>query len=85
MSSSPVVIFNEGQAWTSLRFSDEVSGLAPIQMDVQRRSSARGEMPDRVCLLGRDKVTYRTYVLPEDWEAVRKITEPERAAMVASQ
>ncbi|KAK3939910.1 anaphase-promoting complex, cyclosome, subunit 4-domain-containing protein [Diplogelasinospora grovesii] len=39
-----------------------------VQMEVQDRNDRRGEIPGRVCLLGRDKSTYRTYALPEDWE-----------------
>lgn len=73
----PSNTFNEDQIWNCVRFPDEVSVLAPTQMDVQGRSSARGTIPDRICLLGRDKMTYRTYILPDNWEAVRIITEAE--------
>lgn len=43
-----------------------MSGFTPIQMDVQRASNLRGEIPARVCLLGRDKAMYKTYAIPED-------------------
>jgi anaphase-promoting complex subunit 4 len=43
-----------------------ISDFAPVQMEVKRASKARGEIPARVCLLGRDKDVYRTYVLPDD-------------------
>ncbi|KAK3333189.1 anaphase-promoting complex, cyclosome, subunit 4-domain-containing protein [Cercophora scortea] len=56
-----------GSAFSAFRFSD-VAGFAPVQMDVQRGSKAKGEMPARVCLLGRDKTVYKTYALPADWE-----------------
>src|SRR5690349_1662872 len=36
------------------------SGFIPIQVVVQRASQLRGEIPARVCLLGRDRATYRT-------------------------
>lgn len=42
-----------------------LSGFAPIQMEVQRASNLRGEVPARVCLLGRDRAMYKTYMLPE--------------------
>ena len=51
----------------SFTFSD-VSGFTPVQMDVQKGSKVRGDIPARVCLLGRDKAVYRTYVFPEDWQ-----------------
>ncbi|KAK3692238.1 anaphase-promoting complex, cyclosome, subunit 4-domain-containing protein [Podospora appendiculata] len=56
-----------GSAFSTFRFSD-MAGFTPVQMDVQRGSKAKGEMPARVCLLGRDKTVYRTYALPADWE-----------------
>ncbi|KAK4235496.1 anaphase-promoting complex subunit 4 [Achaetomium macrosporum] len=43
-----------------------ISGFTPVQMEVQRASNLRGEIPARVCLLARDRAMYRTYVLPED-------------------
>jgi anaphase-promoting complex subunit 4 len=41
-----------------------VSGFTPVQMDVQRSTSSRGEIPARVCLLGTDKSTYKVFALP---------------------
>ena len=43
-----------------------MSGFTPIQMEVRRASKLRGEIPARVCLLGRDRAMYKTYALPED-------------------
>ncbi|KAL2125954.1 hypothetical protein VTI74DRAFT_2149 [Chaetomium olivicolor] len=43
-----------------------LSGFSPTQMDVQQASNLRGEIPARVCFLGRDKAMYKTYALPED-------------------
>ena len=43
-----------------------ISGFIPTQMEVQRASQVRGEIPARVCLLGRDKTVYKMYALPDD-------------------
>lgn len=43
-------------------------GFVPIQMEVQRASKTRGELPARVCLLGRDRTVYKTYALPDHFE-----------------
>ncbi|KAK4044627.1 anaphase-promoting complex, cyclosome, subunit 4-domain-containing protein [Parachaetomium inaequale] len=53
------------QASSCFAFS-HMSGFTPIQMEVQRASKLRGEIPARVCLLGRDRAMYKTYALPED-------------------
>jgi anaphase-promoting complex subunit 4 len=45
-----------------------MTGFAPIQMEVQRASKLRGEIPARVCLLGRDRAVYKIYALPEGME-----------------
>lgn len=37
-------------------------------MEVQRASKTRGEIPARVCLLGRDRAVYKTYALPDHLE-----------------
>ncbi|KAK3368118.1 anaphase-promoting complex, cyclosome, subunit 4-domain-containing protein [Podospora didyma] len=52
-----------------LEFSN-VSGFVPIQIEVQSGSKARGEIPARVCLLGRDKAVFKTYAIPDDWDAM---------------
>jgi len=44
------------------------AGFTAIQMEVQNTSKTRGNIPARVCLLGRDKAMLLTYALPEDWE-----------------
>ncbi|KAK1781007.1 anaphase-promoting complex, cyclosome, subunit 4-domain-containing protein [Copromyces sp. CBS 386.78] len=43
-------------------------GFVPIQMEIQRASKTRGELPARVCLLGRDRTVYKTYALPDHFE-----------------
>lgn len=51
-------------AFISCYAFSNASGFMPIQMEVQRASKLRGEIPPRVCLLGRDKAVLRTYALP---------------------
>ena len=48
-------------------FSD-ISGFTPAYMEAQRESDLRGDIPARVCLLGRDRAVYKTYLLPENWD-----------------
>ena len=38
-------------------------GFAPVQMDVHDASDARNPLPARVCLLGKDRRTYRVFEL----------------------
>lgn len=65
---------DDARIWTSLRFSD-TTGFVPTQMEVQEGSNVRGEIPGRLCLLGRDNATYRTYALPKDWDAAGKMEQ----------
>jgi hypothetical protein len=46
----------------------KTAGFTPVQMEVEKANKARGDIPNRVCLLGRGNAQYRTYALPEDWE-----------------
>ncbi|KAL2261496.1 hypothetical protein VTK26DRAFT_4032 [Humicola hyalothermophila] len=64
----PVVDINAaGSAGPSSYFAfPHISGFVPEQMEVQRKSNLRGEIPARVCLLGRDKAVYKTYALPDN-------------------
>lgn len=41
----------------------EDSLFTPVQMDVQDVTSARGEMPVRICLLGSNRSTYKVFAL----------------------
>ncbi|CRK39037.1 hypothetical protein BN1723_000603 [Verticillium longisporum] len=38
----------------------------PVRMEVQPRSDVRDDMPPRVCLLGRDRTTWRVFALEKD-------------------
>jgi len=46
-------------------------GFAPAQMEVMPVSSARGDLPARVCLLGADRMSYKVYALPPESEMLR--------------
>lgn len=54
------------QAFSPATFG-ELSDLAPTRMQVLASSSTRGDVPGRVYLLGRDRVTYKAFTLPEKW------------------
>lgn len=47
-----------------------LSHFTPVQMMVQKSCSLRGEIPGRVCLVGKDRAMYKTYALPRSWEDV---------------
>lgn len=38
--------------------------FAPSRMEVKAAVSARGNIPVRICLLGRDQLTYKVFTLP---------------------
>lgn len=64
----PVLAFDgtESDGLGSCIAPSNMSGFTPVQMVVQRPSKLRGEIPARVCLLGRDKALYKTYIFPND-------------------
>ncbi|KAK4179671.1 anaphase-promoting complex, cyclosome, subunit 4-domain-containing protein [Triangularia setosa] len=45
-----------------------LSHFTPVHMEVQKTCRLRGEIPGRVCLVGKDKAMYKTYALPKSWE-----------------
>ncbi|KAK0736801.1 anaphase-promoting complex, cyclosome, subunit 4-domain-containing protein [Apiosordaria backusii] len=45
-----------------------LSHFTPVQMEVQKTCRLHGEIPGRVCLVGKDKAMYKTYALPKSWE-----------------
>jgi anaphase-promoting complex subunit 4 len=57
------------------------AGFLPVHMEVVEGSSERGEIPARVCLLGKDKVTYKVYALPLNWEPKMDVTLREDVMM----
>ncbi|KAK0711407.1 anaphase-promoting complex, cyclosome, subunit 4-domain-containing protein [Lasiosphaeris hirsuta] len=62
--------------YLSFEFS-RIGSFTPIQMEVQNASTARGNIPARICLLGRDKVGYKNYALSEGWETAEVEQELE--------
>ena len=42
--------------------------MKPVRMGVQGRSDVRGELPERICLLGSNRTTLRTFTLPTSEE-----------------
>ncbi|KAM0334150.1 hypothetical protein ACHAQA_001170 [Verticillium albo-atrum] len=52
--------------------------FAPVQMEVQPRSDARGDVPPRVCLLGRDRATWRVFALEQDASSKGKAVQQQQ-------
>lgn len=48
-----------------VEFPEDMTSFVPVRMEVMQASDARGGVPARVCLLGKDRVTYKVYALPE--------------------
>lgn len=49
----------------AVEFPEDIASFVPVRMEVMQASDARGGVPARVCLLGKDGVTYKVYSLPE--------------------
>ncbi|KAK1971203.1 anaphase-promoting complex component Cut20/Apc4 [Colletotrichum sublineola] len=70
--------YQEGNLPTTQAFSQQLQGevttitlpedpaFAPVRMDVQDASNARGEVPARVCVLGANRTTYKVFSLGSD-------------------
>ena len=65
-----------GDTFTEAGIPD-VPGFVPIHMEVVEASSQRGEIPARVCLLGKDRTTYKVYAFPKNWEPKMDIPPEE--------
>lgn len=48
-----------------MEFTEDMASFQPVRMEVMEASDARGGVPARVCLLGKDEVTYKVFSLPE--------------------
>jgi anaphase-promoting complex subunit 4 len=57
------------------------AGFVPIHMEVVEASAQRGDIPSRVCILGKDKVTYKVYSLPRNWEPKMDVVLQEDVMM----
>ncbi|KAG7133645.1 hypothetical protein HYQ45_008214 [Verticillium longisporum] len=55
-----------GSASFTLPESSGGGSWVPVRMEVQPRSDVRDDMPPRVCLLGRDRTTWRVFALETD-------------------
>lgn len=49
--------------FTTYRFPAEQT-LRPVQMDVHDKTSLRGDLPVRICLLGSNRTSLRTFSIP---------------------
>ncbi|KAK4139300.1 anaphase-promoting complex, cyclosome, subunit 4-domain-containing protein [Dichotomopilus funicola] len=87
-SHMPYREYAEGQAPTVLELDgtgsegvtscfafSSISGFTPIQLEVQKASKLRGDMPARACLLGRDRAMVKTYALPADMDEGKGVFE----------
>lgn len=54
---------DQGSA-TRLEFDQDLSSFAPLRMEALEANDSRGGVPARVCLLGRDEVSYKVFALP---------------------
>ena len=48
-----------------MEFPEDMASFVPARMEVMEASDARGGVPARVCLLGKDGLTYKVYSLPD--------------------
>lgn len=67
-NESGIATLSRGTTAPSVRvmeFPEDVASLMPVRMEVMESSDARGGVPARVCLLGKDEVTYKVYSLPD--------------------
>lgn len=67
-NESGIATLSHGAPATSVRvmeFPEDAASFVPVRMEVMEASDARGGVPARVCLLGKDEVTYKVYSLPD--------------------
>ncbi|KAG6365016.1 hypothetical protein INS49_006622 [Diaporthe citri] len=67
-NESGITTLSYGASASSVRvmeFPEDVASFVPVRMEVMEASDARGGVPARVCLLGKDEVTYKVYSLPD--------------------
>ena len=57
------------------------AGFVPVHMQVVGGSSQRGDIPARVCLLGKDRATYKVYALPRNWGPMMNVVLQEDLMM----
>lgn len=67
-NESGIATLSHGAHTPSVRvmeFTEDMASFQPVRMEVMEASDARGGVPARVCLLGKDEVTYKVFSLPE--------------------
>lgn len=67
-NESGIATLSHGEPMPSVRvmeFTEDMASFVPVRMEVMEASDARGGVPARVCLLGKDEVTYKVLSLPE--------------------
>lgn len=60
----------EGSA-TRMDFDEDLSSFAPCRMEVLGADNSRGGVPARVCLLAKDEINYKVFVLPGEGKPLR--------------
>lgn len=63
-------IAGRDQATTRMEFKSDLSGFVPVRMEILQANDSRGGVPVRVCLLGKDEVTYKVFALSPHEELV---------------
>lgn len=54
----------EGSA-TRVELGEDLSSFGPVHMEILGADDSRGGVPARVCLLGKDEVSYKVFALPD--------------------
>ncbi|KAL1880735.1 hypothetical protein Daus18300_001349 [Diaporthe australafricana] len=67
-NESGIATLSGGALTTSVRvmdFPEDMASFVPVRIEVMEANSSRGGVPARVCLLGKDGVSYRVYSMPD--------------------
>ncbi|ELQ37818.1 hypothetical protein OOU_Y34scaffold00576g30 [Pyricularia oryzae Y34] len=56
-------------ATSRLEVSEQAQGskFVPVWMEIKAPSNVRGKVPARICLLGRDRITYKVFAVPDEF------------------
>ncbi|KAJ0118432.1 hypothetical protein J7T55_009215 [Diaporthe amygdali] len=67
-NESGIATLTQGSLTLSVRvmeLPEDVASFVPVRMEVMEANDSRGGVPARVCLLGKDGVSYKVYSLPD--------------------
>lgn len=67
-NESGIATLTQGSLTLSVRvmeLPEDVASFVPVRMEVMEANNSRGGVPARVCLLGKDGVSYKVYSLPD--------------------